>query len=108
MVRIWSKDCCRPGMDIIAIIRACSLLVCCQVQQEADKARRMAQRKDYYAILGIGQDAPPHEVKQAYRKGAQLYHPDKAAAAGLTKEEAEGKFTDLAEAYEVRWLQRMW
>ncbi|MCJ1467070.1 hypothetical protein MMC07_005692 [Pseudocyphellaria aurata] len=71
------------------------------VVQEAEKARRMAERKDYYAILGVAQDADGREVKQAYRRRAQLYHPDKAAAAGIAKEEAERQFTDLAEAYEV-------
>lgn len=72
-----------------------------QVQHEAEKARRMAQRKDYYAILGVGKDVAPRDVKQAYRKGAQQFHPDKAAAAGLGEEEAQARFTDLAEAYEV-------
>ena len=61
----------------------------------------MAERKDYYAILGLPHDTSTHEIKQAYRKGAQRYHPDKAAAAGLSTEEAEARFTDLALAYEV-------
>ena len=61
----------------------------------------MAERKDYYAILGVARDAAPRDVKLAYRKGAQQYHPDKAAAGGMTKEQAESKFTDIAEAYEA-------
>lgn len=38
---------------------------------------------------------------QAYYSAAKRFHPDKAAAAGLTPEEAEARFRDLAEAYEV-------
>lgn len=62
----------------------------------------MAERKDYYAILGVAQQAEARDIKQAYRRRAQLYHPDKAAAAGIAKEEAERQFHDLAEAYEVQ------
>ena len=72
-----------------------------QVLQEAEKARRMAERKDYYAILGLSHDASVRDIKQAYRKAAQQYHPDKAAAAGIGKEEAEQKFSEIAESYEV-------
>ncbi|KAK9794626.1 hypothetical protein WJX73_001573 [Symbiochloris irregularis] len=72
-----------------------------QVQQEVDKARRMAERKDYYAILGVDHSAQPRDIKSAYRKRAQIYHPDKVADAGLSKEEAQQRFTDIAEAYEV-------
>ncbi len=39
---------------------------------------------------------------QAYYSAAKRFHPDKAAAAGLAREEAEARFRDLAEAYEVR------
>lgn len=73
-----------------------------QVQQEAEKAKRMAERKDYYAILGVDHSAQPREVKSAYRRRAQVYHPDKVADLALSKEEAEQRFTDIAEAYEVQ------
>ena len=35
-----------------------------QVLQEAEKAKKIAERKDHYAILGIAQDVSPREVKQ--------------------------------------------
>lgn len=52
--------------------------------------------KDYYEILGIKRDATAAEIKSAYRKLARKFHPD----VNKTKE-AEGKFKDLNEAYEV-------
>lgn len=52
--------------------------------------------KDYYQILGIKKDASDAEIKSAYRKLARKYHPD----VNKTKE-AETKFKDINEAYEV-------
>ncbi|CAG9764000.1 unnamed protein product [Ceutorhynchus assimilis] len=52
--------------------------------------------KDYYAILGIPKGASDDEIKKAYRKLALQFHPDKNKAP-----EAEAKFKDVAEAYEV-------
>ena len=52
--------------------------------------------KDYYEILGVKRNATDSEIKSAYRKLAQKYHPD----VNKTKE-AEGKFKDINEAYEV-------
>lgn len=52
--------------------------------------------KDYYEILGVKRDATAAEIKSAYRKLARKFHPD----VNKTKE-AEGKFKDLNEAYEV-------
>lgn len=52
--------------------------------------------KDYYEILGIKRDATDAEIKSAYRKLARKFHPD----VNKTKE-AEGKFKDINEAYEV-------
>lgn len=54
------------------------------------------QYKDYYEILGINKNATDAEIKSAYRKLARKYHPD----VNKTKE-AEGKFKDINEAYEV-------
>ena len=54
------------------------------------------QYKDYYDILGVKRDATEAEIKSAYRKLARKYHPD----VNKTKE-AESKFKDINEAYEV-------
>ena len=53
--------------------------------------------KDYYAILGVGKDATEKEIKQAYRKLARKYHPD----VNPGNKEAEEKFKEISEAYEV-------
>ncbi len=52
--------------------------------------------KDYYKIMGVDRDASQDEIKRAYRKLARKYHPD------VSKEpDAEEKFQELQEAYEV-------
>ncbi len=57
----------------------------------------MAGKRDYYEILGLGRDADERELKAAYRKMALKYHPDKNPG----NREAEEKFKEAAEAYEV-------
>lgn len=53
--------------------------------------------KDYYKILGVSKNATPAEIKTAFRKLANKYHPDK----NKTDTNAEEKFKDLNEAYQV-------
>jgi curved DNA-binding protein len=53
--------------------------------------------KDYYKILGVTKTATPEEIKSAYRKLANKYHPDK----NKTDPKAEDKFKDINEAYQV-------
>ncbi len=57
----------------------------------------MAQKRDYYEVLGVSKDASEDEIKKAYRKLAIKYHPDRNPG----DKEAEEKFKEAAEAYEV-------
>ena len=60
------------------------------------------ERKDYYAILGVGKDASEEEIKKKYRSEAMKWHPDRwATGTAEEKKAAEEKFKDLSEAYEV-------
>ena len=57
----------------------------------------MANKRDYYEVLGVAKGASADEVKKAYRKLAIKYHPDKNPG----NKEAEEKFKEAAEAYSV-------
>ncbi len=57
----------------------------------------MAQKRDYYEVLGIQKGATEDEIKKAYRKIAIKYHPDRNPG----DKEAEEKFKEAAEAYNV-------
>ena len=54
-------------------------------------------KRDYYEILGVAKDADDGQIKKAYRKIAMKYHPDR----NPDNKEAEEKFKEAAEAYEV-------
>ena len=57
----------------------------------------MADKRDYYEVLGISKSASADEIKSAYRKLAMKYHPDRNPG----DEEAKAKFQEASEAYEV-------
>jgi molecular chaperone DnaJ len=57
----------------------------------------MSKKRDYYEILGVTKSATPEEIKKAYRKVAIQFHPDKNQG----DKEAEEKFKEAAEAYEI-------
>lgn len=70
--------------------------------QFAEKQKKMAGRKNYYKILGVDKSATKSEIKKQFRKMALQYHPDKAQGEEA-KEEAEAKFKEIGEAYEILW-----
>ncbi len=57
----------------------------------------MSGKRDYYEVLGVKKNASPDEVKKAFRSLAVKYHPDK----NPDDPEAEGRFKEASEAYEV-------
>ncbi len=57
----------------------------------------VAQKRDFYEVLGVSRDATPDEIKRAYRQAAMKYHPDRSGGGS----EDEEKFKQAAEAYEV-------
>ena len=57
----------------------------------------MADKRDFYEVLGIGKDASEADIKKAFRTQAKKYHPDMNPG----NKEAEAKFKEVNEAYEV-------
>ena len=57
----------------------------------------MAEKRDFYEVLGLKKDASVDDIKKAFRKKAMQYHPDKNPGDKV----AEDKFKEVNEAYEV-------
>ncbi len=57
----------------------------------------MAEKRDYYEVLGIAKGASDADIKKAFRQKAMQYHPDKNSG----DKEAEDKFKEVNEAYEI-------
>ena len=57
----------------------------------------MAEKRDYYEVLGVDRNADDATIKSAYRKLAKKYHPDMNPG----DKEAEAKFKECSEAYAV-------
>ena len=62
------------------------------------RERAVADKRDYYEVLGLARNASADDVRKAYRRLAMQYHPDKNPD---NKEEAEVRFKEISEAYEV-------
>src|ERR687893_1903253 len=62
-----------------------------------NEANTMANKRDYYEVLGVSKSAAADEIKKAYRKVAMQFHPDRNPG----NKEAEEKFKEASEAYEV-------
>ncbi len=56
----------------------------------------MSNQRDYYEVLGVAKGSTPDEIKKSYRRLARKYHPDVSEEA-----DAEGKFKEVNEAYEI-------
>ena len=60
------------------------------------------EKRDYYEVLGVDKGASEGDIKKAYRKAAMKYHPDKFAnASDAEKKDAEEKFKEINEAYQI-------
>ncbi|KAI9245776.1 hypothetical protein BY458DRAFT_528461 [Sporodiniella umbellata] len=71
-----------------------------QLLQKAQQLLKQSKKRDYYKILKVDRDADTRQIKKAYRKQAQEWHPDKYSG-DLTREQVESKMAEINQAYEV-------
>ena len=69
-----------------------------EVLMRAEHSLKLSKRKDWYKVLGVSRTSSIAEIKRAYKNLALQWHPDKNVD---NLEEAEAKFREVAEAYEV-------
>ena len=65
--------------------------------QTQEEVRRLADKRDYYEVLGVAKDASENEIRKAYHKKAKKFHPDLNPG----DKDSEAKFKEAGEAYEV-------
>jgi molecular chaperone DnaJ len=58
-------------------------------------------KRDFYEVLGVAKNASDEDIKKAYRKLAMKYHPDRNQGEDAKAKEAEAKFKEVKEAYEM-------
>ena len=67
----------------------------------------MADKRDYYEVLGVEKGASAEEIKKAYRKMAMKYHPDRVATQDEeTRSRAERLFKQVGEAKDLIFKHR--
>ena len=73
-----------------------------KTQQDSSALQTSFSRKEALAVLGLGKEASAGDIKRAYRRMVQLYHPDRHEKEGqASAEAAEIKFVRIQKAYEV-------
>ena len=68
----------------------------CYWNRSVSRGTLMADKRDYYEVLGVGKSADEKDLKNAFRSLARKYHPDRS-----TEDDAEDKFKEIQEAYAV-------
>ena len=71
-----------------------------RVHEGHGNAKRMLKLRDYYKILEVSRQGTTREIKEAYRKQARLWHPDKYKG-DLSNEEVQKRMSEVNLAYEV-------
>lgn len=72
-----------------------------QGKDNAAKKEKEAKKKDYYKVLELPRDADEGKIRKAYKVLALKHHPDKNSQSETQRAQAEKKFKEITEAYEV-------